>query len=163
MKDEIRKILTSVLNWEIDLQKNEVIQTVTRQNGLVDDEVWYYGSVAVDPDKLLQILVNLIENAREAVAGNPPDERLVRISAVGGDADAVVIAVKDNGMGIDPTNLDRMFQHGFTTKPEGHGFGLHRSFNLAQEMGGHLSVHGDGLGSGAEFRINLPLRQRKAA
>jgi len=60
-------------------------------------------------------------------------------------------------MGIAPENLARIFSHGFTTKKEGHGFGLHSSANAAAEMGGHLSVMSDGVDQGATFTLELPV------
>jgi signal transduction histidine kinase len=64
--------------------------------------------------------------------------------------------VRDTGTGISPENLTRVFQLGFTTKKEGHGFGLHSGANAAKEMGGNLTVHSDGPGKGAAFTIELP-------
>jgi signal transduction histidine kinase len=66
------------------------------------------------------------------------------------------ITIADNGIGIAPDNLTRIFNHGFTTKKDGHGFGLHSGANAAKEMGGTLTAHSDGLGKGAEFTLQLP-------
>jgi signal transduction histidine kinase len=59
-------------------------------------------------------------------------------------------------MGIAPEMLTRIFQYGFTTRQEGHGFGLHSSALAAQEMGGTLTVHSEGPGHGATFILELP-------
>jgi signal transduction histidine kinase len=64
--------------------------------------------------------------------------------------------VSDNGVGIAPENLSRIFAHGFTTKKDGHGFGLHSSALTAEEMGGALSVQSEGVGKGATFTLELP-------
>ena len=61
----------------------------------------------------------------------------------------IIYLVQDNGWGIPRENLARIFAHGFTTKPDGHGFGLHTSALAATEMGGSLSAHSDGMGMGA--------------
>ena len=66
------------------------------------------------------------------------------------------ITVRDNGGGIAPENLTRIFGHGFTTKKDGHGFGLHSGALAAKEMNGSLTVHSDGLGQGAAFTLELP-------
>jgi two-component system NtrC family sensor kinase len=66
------------------------------------------------------------------------------------------IAIHDNGMGIAPEMLTRIFQYGFTTREDGHGFGLHSSALAAQELGGSLTVHSDGAGHGATFTLELP-------
>ena len=76
-------------------------------------------------------------------------------------ADRVRIAVSDNGVGISPANLARIFAHGFTTKKDGHGFGLHSAGLAAKELGGSLSVHSDGPGQGAAFTLELPCPQRE--
>jgi len=65
--------------------------------------------------------------------------------------------VSDNGMGIAPEHLTRIFSHGFTTKKEGHGFGLHSAANAAKEMGGFLSATSKGVGRGAIFVLDLPV------
>ena len=67
------------------------------------------------------------------------------------------VTVSDNGIGIEPHNITRVFAHGFTTKKNGHGFGLHSGVLAAQEMGGSLTVHSDGIGHGATFSLELPL------
>jgi signal transduction histidine kinase len=68
-----------------------------------------------------------------------------------------LISVEDDGDGIAPENLDRIFAHGFTTRKEGHGFGLHSCALAAKAMGGTLTAHSDGIGRGARFALNLPL------
>jgi len=73
------------------------------------------------------------------------------------DNDHVRIAVSDNGVGIPPENLARIFSHGFTTKKDGHGFGLHSCALAAAEMGGTLTTHSDGIGRGATFTLELPI------
>jgi signal transduction histidine kinase len=69
------------------------------------------------------------------------------------------ISIRDNGVGIKPENLTRMFSHGFTTRKHGHGFGLHSGALAAKEMGGSLTAHSEGPGTGATFILELPLRQ----
>jgi C4-dicarboxylate-specific signal transduction histidine kinase len=112
--------------------------------------------VKVERQKVLQILVNLIRNAREAINDSGrPDKRLVvgvRVSAAG----RVQFTVTDNGVGIAPENLTRVFAFGYTTKKDGHGFGLHSSANAAKEMGGSLEAQSDGLGQGATLILELP-------
>ena len=72
------------------------------------------------------------------------------------------IQVIDNGIGIPPENLTRIFAHGFTTRRDGHGFGLHSGSLAARELGGALSAHSDGPGKGATFTLTLPFRALKA-
>jgi signal transduction histidine kinase len=111
--------------------------------------------VQVDRHRLLQIVVNLLTNARDALR----DCKAARITiATGMDAagERFFIEVRDNGAGIAPENLGHIFRHGFTTKEHGHGFGLHDSCNLAIAMGGTLEVTSEGPGKGAQFRLELP-------
>lgn len=112
--------------------------------------------VSVDKHKVLQILVNLVRNAKHALTdGGRADKRL--IVRVASDDQQIRICINDNGIGISPENLTRIFAHGFTTKKHGHGFGLHSGVLAAQEMGGRLTVQSDGLGTGATFILELPL------
>jgi C4-dicarboxylate-specific signal transduction histidine kinase len=115
---------------------------------------------ALDRHKVLQILVNLITNARQAITEqNPPLRRVVlRIRAA--HARAIAFSVSDTGVGIAPDVLARIFTHGFTTKKDGHGFGLHSCANAAREMHGTLTVHSDGVGTGATFTLELPVDGR---
>ena len=116
--------------------------------------------VLVDRHKVLQILVNLIRNAKDAVDHGPGPDKRVKVSIRSLKKERVQIQVKDNGHGIAPENLNRIFGHGFTTKKNGHGFGLHTSAIAAKEMGGVLYAHSDGPGRGAVFTLELPVAAR---
>ena len=112
--------------------------------------------IPVEKHKVLQILVNLIRNAKYACdESGRTDKRMIMRSANGDGR--VKISIIDNGVGIPPENLTRIFGHGFTTRKDGHGFGLHSAANAAREMGGQLSVHSDGPGRGASFTLELPV------
>ncbi|MES2466470.1 MAG: PAS domain S-box protein [Verrucomicrobiota bacterium] len=108
-----------------------------------------------DKHKIVQILVNLLSNAKHACQeSGRPDKRLtVRVSH---REDRVRILVIDNGMGIAPENLTHIYNFGFTTRKNGHGFGLHSGAIAATEMGGSLSAQSAGLGMGATFILELP-------
>jgi signal transduction histidine kinase len=113
--------------------------------------------LTVDKHKLLQILVNILRNAKYACdeSGSSEKEVTIRIKGVG--KERVRIEIADNGVGIPPENLTRIFSHGFTTRKHGHGFGLHSSALAAREMGGSLTVQSGGVGQGATFIMELPL------
>jgi signal transduction histidine kinase/HPt (histidine-containing phosphotransfer) domain-containing protein len=120
-----------------------------------------YGEVppaCLEKHKVMQILVNLISNAKHALADNGRDDRRVVVHT-GCEDGHVSVSVSDNGMGISEENLTRIFVHGFTTKKDGHGFGLHSGVLAAREMGGNLTVHSAGAGAGATFTLRLPLNQ----
>ncbi|MBL9188451.1 MAG: PAS domain S-box protein [Opitutaceae bacterium] len=114
-------------------------------------------SVEVDKHKVLQILINFLRNAKRACddSGRADKHITIRVRQAG---EKVVFAVSDNGVGIAPENLKCIFSHGFTTKKDGHGFGLHSGANAAKEMGGTVCVHSEGPGLGATFSLELPLR-----
>ncbi len=122
--------------------------------------------VMVDKHKVLQILINIIRNAKYAVSETSRGEKkvIVRVAAQGANGQRrVQIIVADNGVGIAPENLARIFAHGFTTKRDGHGFGLHSSALAAREMGGSLVAHSDGLDKGATFTLELPIDPHEEA
>jgi len=112
--------------------------------------------VLADRGKALQIIVNLISNAKYAAEAGQLPEKIITLRIASGDAGRVLLSVQDSGIGIPAENLTRIFQHGFTTKATGHGFGLHHSANAAREMKGRLSVYSDGPGTGATFTLDLP-------
>lgn len=111
----------------------------------------------LDKHRVLQILVNLINNAKQALdAGtNRPPQIILRLKIV--DDRRVRVEVEDNGEGISQDNLARVFEHGFTTRVDGHGFGLHSCILAAHEMGGDLTAQSAGPGKGALFILELPL------
>jgi signal transduction histidine kinase len=106
--------------------------------------------------KVLQILVNLISNAKKAMDCKEPSQRKLLITTERGPNDAIVIRVIDNGIGIPAENLPKIFSHGFTTRKDGHGFGLHSSAMAAKQMGATLAAFSDGPGKGATFTLALP-------
>jgi PAS domain S-box-containing protein len=114
----------------------------------------------LDRHRLLQILVNLISNAKHAMNGAPERIPCITLGAALVDSApgrVLRITVADNGEGIAPENLTRVFAHGFTTRKDGHGFGLHSCILAAQELGGSLTAHSDGIGQGATFLLEIPI------
>ena len=109
----------------------------------------------VEKHKVLQILVNLIRNGKEACDESNCDEKKLTIRLQNGEG-RIRISVIDNGIGIPATNLTNIFAYGFTTKKDGHGFGLHSGALAAKEMGGSLTAHSDGQGCGSRFTLELP-------
>jgi PAS domain S-box-containing protein len=112
--------------------------------------------VHVDRHKVLQILVNLLRNAKYAMDARSQGAKRLVVRVGMASPEQVGITVADNGIGIAPEHLTRIFNHGFTTKKDGHGFGLHSGANAAREMGGTLMVQSNGPGQGAEFTLTLP-------
>ena len=112
--------------------------------------------ILAERGKVLQILVNLIRNAKYACDDGPKSEKVITLRIEPGGPGRILLIVQDNGVGIPPENLEKIFNHGFTTRAGGHGFGVHSSANAAREMNGTLSVHSDGRGRGAAFTLDLP-------
>jgi C4-dicarboxylate-specific signal transduction histidine kinase len=110
--------------------------------------------ISVEKHKVLQILVNLVRNAKNACDDleDAKKRMTLRIAQVDG---RTRISVSDNGAGIAPENLTRIFAHGFTTRKDGHGFGLHSGALAATELGGSLSAYSEGPGKGATFTLEL--------
>ncbi|MFA6546021.1 MAG: PAS domain-containing protein [Limisphaerales bacterium] len=128
--------------------------TVTRQFSPVP-------TVFAEKHKVLQILNNLIRNAKQALEANLDGKKQLTIRIAPNGRNGVSIQVLDNGVGISPENLGRIFTHGFTTRPGGHGFGLHSAALIAKEMGGALTVHSEGAGKGAMFSLDLPAQPKE--
>jgi signal transduction histidine kinase len=121
-------------------------------------------TIVGDRNKLMQILLNLVSNARHAIRAalrsGILDRGAGRLYVSARDQDGTIrIEIRDNGVGIPVENVPRLFTHGFTTKDEGHGFGLHSSALAARELGGSIDVHSDGDAKGAAFTIRLPRRR----
>lgn len=113
--------------------------------------------VLIDKHRVLQILINLISNAKNATKHHPAEDRTIWVRVQSNEGCGVRFQVADNGVGIPAENLTRVFALGFTTRREGHGFGLHSAANTAKEMGGSLTAHSDGKDRGATFTLDLPL------
>lgn len=144
----------------------DLIEDALRMNGgellrhhinLVRNYAPQLPDITVDKHKVLQVLVNLIRNAKHACEESDRPDKQLTVRVLHED-DTVRITIADNGVGIIPENLTRIFTHGFTTRKDGHGFGLHSGALAAREMGGALSVHSDGAGKGARFTLELPIR-----
>ncbi|MEL6430347.1 MAG: ATP-binding protein [Planctomycetota bacterium] len=142
------------------MRMDEALRITQRVHGVDDDLVVVrrydeIDEVDLDKHKLLEILVNLVQNARQAMhRGEGVRELTLELRQ--SDGDHVLLAVADTGVGISSDDLTRVFNMGFTTRDEGHGFGLHSSANAANEMGGRLWAESDGPGQGARFLLELP-------
>lgn len=140
------------------------LDSFDRHNITVERRIQTVGPLLMDRHKTLQILVNLISNAKNSLKeSRRADKRLVvELAAVGdSEPERIRLVVEDNGVGIPPEHLSRIFAFGFSTRPDGHGFGLHSAANLAREMSGTLRAESAGPGCGASFTLELPVVRRK--
>ncbi|STX29715.1 sensory box histidine kinase/response regulator [Legionella beliardensis] len=129
-----------------------------RHNITVKKEYVKLKPVYIDKSKLTQILINLIDNAKQALLASNQKDKTITLRLELLSENKFCIEVIDNGIGIGLQNLDKIFTHGFTTKKTGHGFGLHASAIAAAEMKGSLKVSSEGEGKGAAFKISLPYK-----
>jgi two-component system, NtrC family, sensor kinase len=119
-------------------------------------------TLLIDKQRLMQIVINLVKNAKEALREQQERERSL-IVRTRNEEDRLIIEVSDTGIGIKPEQLTKIFSHGFTTKATGHGFGLHSCANAATEMEGKLTASSAGAMQGATFRLDLPYRPAAVA
>lgn len=168
---KMQQLYAKVCGVEVAITLNEVIedaiqinQASLHRNGIkLIREYSDLGDVTIDRQKVLQILVNLIGNAKHALATSGEEEKLLTIRFYKHNEDRIRIDVIDNGTGIPQENLTKIFQHGFTTRKDGHGFGLHSGALAAREMEGMLTAHSNGPNQGAIFTLELPLKSMETA
>lgn len=131
---------------------------LSRHDILVQRQFTDTPPIITERHKVLQILVNLIRNAKYAMDEARRGDKLLILRVGTDEAGFIQIEIQDNGVGIPRENLTRIFGHGFTTRKDGHGFGLHSSALAVRELGGSLQAHSDGPGTGATFTLLLPGR-----
>jgi signal transduction histidine kinase len=149
----VKEVVDVVNLVEDSLRMNE--RSLNRHRIQVIRDFQHVPPTNVEQHKVLQILVNLLRNANYACNETGRADKRITVRVANGDS-LVKISVIDNGIGIPPENLTRIFSHGFTTRKGGHGFGLHSGALAAKEMGGSLTVQSDGPGQGAAFTLSLP-------
>ncbi|PID41870.1 MAG: histidine kinase [Gammaproteobacteria bacterium] len=120
-------------------------------------------AIVADKHTIMQILLNFITNAKYACSESDGPEKKVTLRVFSPAPDRVAFQVQDTGVGILPENMDRIFQHGFTTRKKGHGFGLHSGALAARTLGGEIGVASDGPGCGATFTLEVPVRSGENA
>jgi len=137
-------------------------EMITRNSVDVRREIPNLPTLLLDRHKVLQILTNLISNAIYALSKSDRDDKILKIQVNEQKNGRLRINVCDNGIGIPEENLTRIFEHGFTTKKKGHGFGLHSTALSANELNGSIKAHSDGPGKGAVFTVELPFKTQEA-
>lgn len=174
LTENIQHIVEIVATQHAYANVSGVLETVTLED-IVEDALRMQGEILahhniklvrdyvkappllVDRHKVLQILFNLLQNAKYACDKSHVAEKQIIVRLRARDDQHVSVCVLDNGMGIAPENLTRIFDQGFSTRKDGHGFGLHSSALMAQDMKGTLTVFSAGSGLGAAFTLELPL------
>ena len=145
---ELQPLLNEILKMNQELIRTSEVQVVVDLPALPE--------LQLNKSKMTQVLVNLVRNAIQSMQDQPSDCRRLIISARCAEDDGIVIEICDTGMGFTPEVQAKLFTHGFTTKTDGNGFGLHHCANAIREAGGHVTAQSAGTGQGATFRIQLP-------
>ena len=144
LNDATREVIALSLG---DLQRNRVVL----QSELADD----LPTIAGDRVQLQQVVLNLLRNASEAMAGVQDRPRLLLVKTAREDGDSVRLTVRDAGVGIDPQSMDRLFDAFYTTKGEGMGIGLSVSRSIIESHHGRLWAEPND-GPGVTFAFSIP-------
>ncbi len=150
------------LSQMVDQSLKIQMDVIARQSVAIKKKFRAVRPVMASPAKMIHILINLIKNAVEAMDDMPMTDRVLSLEIGESSPSHVFIKVADNGSGIDPEIAPRLFEHGFTTKQGGHGFGLNYCERTVAEMGGRITVESDGHGKGATFTLTLPCSRSAA-
>ncbi len=143
--------LDEMVNDALTLQSG----TIERHGLTIKKDLQPIDPISAQRTQLIHILVNLFKNAKEAMAENAPEEKIINIKTWQQEG-AIYLSISDNGYGIKEENIDKVFSQGFSTKNDGHGFGLHSCANYMQSMGGQIKVESEGEGKGATFTLIFP-------
>ncbi len=139
---------------EIDRAIREVFPSGAAYEVLVNTEyAEHLPLLLMQRGHLSEILVNILQNAREAIAGRGK----IRVSTEAGEDQSIVVTITDNGPGISKSQISKVFEPYFSTKEKGTGLGLSIVKHNAEMYGGTVSVESE-LGNGARFVIKLPTR-----
>ncbi len=139
----------NIIGDSLKLIETELVDSYIELKQHIDNDV----EISISRHKLIQVLINLLRNARDSVLAYCESKPIIVIQI---DKNPIRVSISDNGAGISKEHLNKIFSHGFTTKTNGHGFGLHSCAIAVEEMGGTISVKSDGLNKGATFIIELP-------
>ncbi len=131
--------------------------TLVKNNIVIERHFSDIPKIETDRHKVLQILMNLVQNAKNAMENITQKQKVLKLKIGKSGADKVYLSVIDNGIGISKKDMTQIFSYGFTTRKRGHGFGLHSGFLVANEIGGCLKAESKGAGFGAKFTLELPI------
>ncbi len=145
---DLQSLIDEILQMNQELLRSSEIQVSVNLPSLPE--------LQLNKSKMTQVLVNLVRNAVQAMHEKPSDQRRLSISAQVVDDDGIEIEVSDSGSGFGEEVRNQLFTHGFTTKADGNGFGLHYCANAIREAGGDITAESEGVEQGASFRIRLP-------
>lgn len=159
-----QEFATDAVNVDQQVNVNELVENALalqeasrcKHEINVETQLGEVPTVTTDQHLVMQVLINMISNAKYALNQASHSDKMIQLRTFIED-DHVCVSVKDNGVGISAEQIEKIFQYGYTTKENGHGFGLHSAANAVNTLGGELSVHSDGVGQGAEFILRIPV------
>ncbi|AKT37959.1 ATP-binding protein [Chondromyces crocatus] len=148
-----------------EVELNELVEEALRMHGAalqrhgieVSRAISRVPAAPLERHRVLQILVNLVSNAKDALVNSKAEPRRIRVAASLCGPDRARVVVEDNGIGLERETMSQVFQLGYSTKAGSRGLGLHWAEGAASAMGGSLSVRSDGAGQGATFTLELPV------
>ena len=150
---DVEELIAAIL-----LSESVALETNSIQ---VTEDYAYHPKVWSARTRLSHVLMNLIHNSIEALMCNAPGNRSLRVGTYQWEDEGIRIEIEDNGEGIAKKDLQSIFNYGFTTKPDNHGFGLHSCANALSELGGRIEAQSDGPGTGATLIVYLPCEKTK--
>ena len=165
---QAQRIFTSTVNYhelcslkDVISDSIAIVEAAYKRHGIMIDFKYDAApTMNTDRAKLMQVFVNLMTNAKDALGHLPKGEKRVSVELRCSGKDTVLISIQDNGMGIAPEHRDKIFTNGFTTKTNGRGYGLHFCAISVKQLGGQIRVHSDGPGKGARFEIEMHLEPK---
>ena len=151
----VKLSVNDVVREIIMLAQGEVLR---RDASLLTELADGLPAVSADRVQLQQLLLNLMMNALDAMSAVTDRPRVLRIRTSTCESAAILVALRDSGVGLNPEQMERLFEAFYTTKPEGMGMGLSISRSIVEMHGGRLwATPNDG--SGATFQFTLPIEQ----
>lgn len=167
-------MITDIISTQQHLSKKTTMEEIYLINDLLEDALHITGipikkeihlikaferikPIRIDKSKIIEVLVNLLNNAKDAVILSPKTDKFITIKTSYLNSNTVRIEIADNGVGMTKNQLTKIFNYGFTTKKNGHGFGLHASAIAINQMGGNISVNSEGAEKGSVFMIDLKI------
>lgn len=137
----------------ITMYKNKI----SSNHILIKKEFEQTKTAYIDQVKVIQILINIVKNSIESLIESQPPNKIIQIK-ITDEKTHFAIIISDNGIGISTSALKKLFTVQFTTKKQGHGFGLHASAIAAEELGGKIYAMSDGTNQGATITLKIPYK-----
>ncbi len=154
---ETREDVNELLKDSMEMMKD----SLQKRNIHLEFDLIPSAPVFVNRNKLIQVFINIIKNAYEAIDAAPPENtKKISIATLlekKEETAYIQIIISDTGIGVPPDAADKVFRFNYSTKERGTGFGLHDAANYITAQDGMIRLHSEGIGKGASIIIWLPL------